>query len=103
GFSANKDTPGETLFVAGDDLAAPDTVLGPLATIDPTTFDLSVIGAFDENIGNPELTGTGDARLFGFGPKVPDSHLAEIDKGSSAVLSDELIDLQLASISAWAF
>lgn len=102
GFSANKDDPGETLFIAGANLGNPGAT-STLGTIDPTQFKLSPIAPMSKPIGNPELTGTGDARLFAFGPDAPTSHLAEIDKATAQVKSDVLIDLQQSNISAWAF
>jgi hypothetical protein len=97
GFSSNKDDPGETLFIAGQEP-------GRLGIIDPFTMELTTVGAFDKNIGNAELTGTGDARLFAFGVDNPNAviHLAEIEKETAKVLSDETIDFP-ASIGAWAF
>lgn len=102
GFSSNKDDPGETLFIAGANLNNPGAT-STLGKIDPLKFDLSPIGPLSKPIGNPELTGTGDARLFAFGPDVPNSHLAEIDKVTAAVKSDVLINLNQSNISAWAF
>jgi hypothetical protein len=102
GFSANKDDPGETLFIAGATLDDPGTV-SRLGLLHTENFTIAVGASFSQDIGSPELTGTGDSRLFGFGPGTPDSHLAEIDKGSSAILSDEILDLQQDHFSAWAF
>lgn len=102
GFSANENDQGETLFIAGADLGNPGAT-STLGTIDPSKFKLSPIAPLSKPIGNPELTGTGDARLFAFGPDAPLSHFAEIDKATAQVKSDVLIDLQQTSISAWAF
>lgn len=105
GFSANKNDPGESLFVAGTTQNDPNG-MSRLGVIDTESFAVAVGAPLDQNIGSPELTGTGDSRLFGFGPATttnPDSHLAEIDKGTSAILSDEILDLQQTAISAWAF
>ena len=102
GFAANKDDPFETLYVAGTDLDHP----GPsksLGRIDVKSFDLQIIGAFSQPIGMPELTGTGDARVYGFGPGFPLSHFAEIDRTTAAVKSDVLVDLNETAIGAWAF
>jgi hypothetical protein len=100
GFSSNTNDPGETLYVAGDNFSGSATAL---ATIDVNTFNLSVVAPFTQAIGNPELTGTGDGRLFGFGPGSPNSHIAEIDKTTAAIKSDTLIDLQQSQFTAWAF
>jgi hypothetical protein len=101
GFSANKNDPGETLFVAGAGNAAGSN--GLVGSIDLATFKLSTIGPVSSPIGNPELTGTGDSRLFGFGPGVPDSHVAEIDKTTAIITSDVILNLNQSAISAWAF
>ncbi len=97
GFSSNKDDPGETLFIAGQ---GP----GRLGTIDPVTMKLTTVGAFSQEIGNAELTGTGDARLFAFGVDNGNAviHLAEISKPDAVVLDDKTIPFP-DSISAWAF
>jgi len=100
GFSSNKDDPGETLFVAGADTAGGSSAIG---SIDLTTFTLSTIGLVSAPIGNPELTGTGDSRLFGFGPTAPNAHLAEIDKATAAITNDVLLNLDQSNIDAWAF
>ena len=102
GFSSNTADQGETLFIAGADLGNPGAI-STLGTIGLPKFDLSPIGPLSKPIGNPELTGTGDARLFAFGPGTPDSHLAEIDKATAKVKSDVLVNLNQSSISAWAF
>jgi hypothetical protein len=107
GFSANTSDPGETLFVAGDTPAA--STPEPLATIDPTTFQLQQVGNFSHGIGNAELTGTGDGRLFAFGVEPGTSpvvlHLAEIEKDNANVVNDTFISLPSggAGIVAWAF
>jgi hypothetical protein len=101
GYSADLNDPGETLFVAGDGTA---TDPQRLATIDTTTFQLSVVGPFSQTIGNAELTGTGDGRLYAYGVGTGVVNLAQIDKTSANVLSN--VELQLPTgdnIDAWAF
>ena len=102
GFSANAGDPGETFYVASDDVSTPGAK-SALARIDPVTFELSVIGPLSKPIGDPELTGTSDARLFAFGQALPLSHLAEIDKTTAAVKSDVLINLTKNAFGSWAF
>jgi hypothetical protein len=100
GFSSNSNDPGETLFVA--EAATTER----LATIDTSTFALSIIAPFSTTLGKAELTGTGDARLFAFGvqdPAIVGSHLAEIDKGTAAVVSDTVLPTVGVGIVAWAF
>jgi len=79
GFVAN--SPGstdETLYIG--------TSVG-LGTIDTSTLKLSLVGSW--NIGVMELTGTADARLFGFGDFVlgQSVKLYEINPKSGALLS----------------
>jgi hypothetical protein len=107
GFSSNAADPGETLFVAGDDLTGPAGA-EPLATIDPLTFKLNTVGNFSMMIGNAELTGTGASQLFAFGIDSSDNstiHLAEIDKPTAKVIDDKFLTLTTAPlpINAWAF
>jgi len=98
GFSADTGGPGETLFVASS--GAP----GRLATIALGTFDLSVVGAFSNDIGSAELTGTGDGKLYGFGVESPALHLAQIDKTTATILGDVLLTLPSGnSLASWAF
>src|SRR5258708_1563397 len=89
GFSA--DAPGstqETLYVSdnyGDDTQLPDGK--GLAKVDlgqsPPT--LIAMGTYTGDVmgGRCELTGTGDAKLFGFFTTEP-AHLAQIDKTTAA-------------------
>ena len=102
GFSSNNNDPGETLFVSGADLSDAGTI-STLGTIDTDTFKLTVVGQYSQPIGNPELTGTKDARLFAFGPEIPDTHLAEIEKTKAVVKTDTLLQLGQSMNSAWAF
>jgi hypothetical protein len=87
GFSSN--SPGskeETLYVSdntGDDSQEQNGK--GLAKIDLNNMTLMPIGPYTGavNGGRCELTGTGDAKLFGFFTTVP-ARLAEIDKASGA-------------------
>jgi hypothetical protein len=89
GYATN--TPGgtdETLFV-GDSGQRPDDSYGPtkgLATIDTTTLALTPIASYDALSARAEMTGTGDARLFGAFEGSP-YVVAEIDKRSAKILS----------------
>jgi hypothetical protein len=103
GFSAEANgSKAETLFVAGTG----DQIGGGsqgLAKIDLASESLVPIGAFtgDLNGMNAELTGTGDARLFGFFTTNPVA-VAEVDKGSGAIKSQK--DLPQVEVpAAWAF
>lgn len=91
------DTDDETLFVTS---ISPG---GSLGRIDMQTSALVPVGAFGGqfNDQNAELTGTGDARLYGFFTSTPVA-VAEIDRASGAALSStSLPDVEVPS--AWAF
>jgi hypothetical protein len=98
-FSSDQDGGGETLFLAGQ-----DKMKNELVSVDVQNFHVDEIGQFSKNIGNAELTGTGDGRLFAYGIGAPDgaSHLAQIDKQTADVLSDMVLPFQ-EQPNAWAF
>jgi hypothetical protein len=108
GFSADTGDPGETLFVAADNttspLPNPPPMPSTLAQIDTVTFNLSVVGMLPASIGDAELTGTGDGKLYAFGVDnaAGTTHLAQIDKASATVLSDVTLPIT-GMINAWAF
>jgi hypothetical protein len=77
GYSTNQADGGEVLFVASDE-ATPR-----LATLDTTTFALSVIGPLDPPIVRPELTGTGGGDLFAFYGTKTGSAIAQIDTSTA--------------------
>ncbi|MFT3765805.1 MAG: hypothetical protein QM820_09840 [Minicystis sp.] len=85
GFSAN--APGssaETLFVTDSALGSGSTQ--GLAKIDTQTMVLTPIAAYDKIAARAEMTGTGDARLFGAFEGSP-YVVAEIDKPTAHILS----------------
>lgn len=84
GFSSN--SPGsaeETLFVSESSFGG--STLG-LAKIDVQTLKLTLIGQYDKLSARAEMTGTGDARLFGAFEGSP-YIVAEIHKTDAKVLS----------------
>lgn len=97
GFVAN--APGskaETLYVGSYN---PGNGIGKLSVGDLT---IEPVGYYDAISGAAEMTGTGDARLFGFFLSSPPVVVAEIDKATSKVKSKTALpDIQIGS--AWAF
>lgn len=79
-------------------LFAADYHAAGLARIDKRTLTMSFVGPLALS-GPPELSGTGDGRLFGFFRS--GAHVAEIDKTTAEILSDVPLSLQVGS--AWAF
>ena len=98
GYAANSGDggdAGETLYVAECNVStnggAKPNSMG-LATLDTTQLTLSYVAPFSQGIPGPELTGTGDGRLFGFytntDPATSGSHIVQIDRGTGALLQD---------------
>jgi hypothetical protein len=89
-FAADPDLTEETFFVSGISDAAP-----LLARLNPPSFALTTVGPLATD-GIPELTGTGDGRLFGFvnsvfvGESVT-PELVELDPGSASVSSESVL------------
>jgi hypothetical protein len=108
GFSA--DAPGssqETLFVSdntGDDTQASDGKGLARLDLSKSPPELVPLGTFTGDVmgGRCELTGTGDARLYGFFTTVP-AHLAQIDKSSAATPAATALPLVNASVGGYAF
>jgi hypothetical protein len=101
GFATDEGGPSETLFVA--DATDQSASLG-LGAIDTSTFALSKVASFVDPIARPELTGTGDGRLFIFySLDAPTSStVAELDKSTARVIAEN----QLPGVvqgQAWAF
>jgi hypothetical protein len=87
GFAA--DTAGgstDTLYVSEAMYGAGITTTKGLGKIDLTTMKLIPIGMYDQVNARAELTGTGDARLFGAFEGTP-YNVVEIDKASAKILS----------------
>jgi hypothetical protein len=108
GFSA--DAPGstaETLYVSdntGDDTGNRDGK--GLAKVDLTKSppELVPLGAYTGEVmgGRCELTGTGDAKLFGFFTTLP-AHLAAMDKATGATPAATALPTVDASVGGYAF
>ena len=91
GYAADTNDAGETLFIGQNDDATGATSHG-LGSIDTTTFRVTFVGPFNPPIRPPELTGTGDGRLFGWTPDLSGgSHLYEIDKKSGQILGQNAL------------
>ncbi len=98
GFSSDSGGLAETLFLASVD--SPDQ----LGTLDTGSFVVQEIGTFSTDIGESELTGTGDGRLFAFGvvQSAAGATLAELDKLDASVISTITVPTP-EGISDWAF
>ncbi len=109
GMGFVSDSPGsndETLFVAGGSVTA--TGAGKLGTIDADSLVLSPIQDLPTAEYNPELTGTGDAELYGYWPSASGAdkvtHISKSDASNlqTWALAAACTDL-LCQVRAWAF
>jgi hypothetical protein len=110
GMGFSSDSPGssaETLFIADSGQNNATQTSAGLASLSTSALTTATIGPFTgTEAGRPcELTGTGDARLFGFfsgATSTGDATLAEIDKTTGATSNS--VTLQGVSVgSAWAY
>jgi hypothetical protein len=101
GFAADDvNSDSETLYIAGGsalDIGSGSSMFGKVAF---PSLKVSSVGSVD---GWPELTGTGDAKLFGFYPDTTPAKVSQIDKASgNATMSFPLSSLS-GTPEAWAF
>jgi hypothetical protein len=101
GFSTNEvGGTTDTLFIAGGPNAGAATTTN-LATLDPNTMQVSPLGTIT---GNPELTGTGNAELWGFFPAATGSRIEKVNKMTGAPLQTfGNLTILNGTPAAWAF
>lgn len=102
GFVA--DSPGaneETLFIAGGPVDAAGA--GNLGRVDPGTLAVTSIGPLASAEYSPELTGTGDAKLYGYYPGSVSTFIAELDKGTGSRGTSWNMSPLGSTVRAWAF
>jgi len=87
----------DTLFIAGG--SGPTQPTSQLAKLSTTTFQAQGVGTVQ---GWPELTGTGNAELWGFFPDATSPRIAQLDKTNGSAL--KTYPLTIAGMpTAWAF
>jgi hypothetical protein len=95
----------ESLYVAGG-LASEASQVGDLGLVAPSLLDVDRIGDLSATTINPratpELTGTGDGRLFGYYPG-NESAIVEISKASGEELQGWELAASTGDLEAWAF
>ncbi len=104
GMGFVSDSPGsseETLFIAGG--AADNLVGGNLGTINPDNLALTTIGTLPNAEQSPELTGTGDAKLYGYFPGNLNAFVANLDKTTGAQGQSWPTTSLDGGATAWAF
>ena len=91
---------GETLFVAGgsgDPLASPTSNLSTINTSTMTPFNIGTVE------GWPELTGTGNAELWGWFPDESAPRVEQINKANGAAIKTYPLPTLAGTPAAWAF
>jgi hypothetical protein len=88
----------DTLFVAGG--SAVNLTNATLARLDVNSFSATPLGTIQ---GSPELTGTGNAELWGFFPDVSGSSVKQLDKSTGGVLKTFPLNQLAGMPTAWAF
>ncbi len=104
GMGFVSDAPGsdeETLFISGGD--ADNLVNGNLGSINPTSLTLTTLGVLPAAEQSPELTGTGDAKLYGYFPGATSTFVANLDKTNAARGESWNATSLEGGASAWAF
>ncbi len=104
GMSFVSDTSGgdaETLFIAGGPVDASGA--GNLGSVDPTTLMVTKIGPHATAEYSPELTGTGEGKLYGYFPGVTSSSVAEMNKATGGNLQSWPLTPLTGTVRAWAF
>src|SRR5579883_1118035 len=98
GFATNSPTTtDETLFIAGSSDLMGQNMLGSIA------FPSLMVTSIGDIAGTPELTGTGDANLWGFFPDAAMPKVAQIDKTSGALANPFALPSLAGTPAAWAF
>jgi streptogramin lyase len=92
--------PTDTLYIATDGVPAPRPGPSELATIDLSSFQVTVVGPLSLTLA--ELTGSPDGRLFAYYGEGTSSAIAQVDPDSTQLVANS--DLPgLSEGAAWAF
>jgi len=99
GFSTNAaGGSDDTLYIAGAATAGAGSVT--LASVDVNTFAAMGRGTVQ---GSPELTGTGNAELWGFFPETANPRVAQLDKTTGQAIKTYNAPSLAGEPEAWAF
>jgi hypothetical protein len=88
----------DALFVAGG--SSPTATASTLATLSTQTFTAQTLGTVQ---GWPELTGTGNAELWGWFPDASAPRVEQINKGNGAAVKTLPLPSLAGEPAAWAF
>jgi hypothetical protein len=94
----------DRLFVASSQATSTSTMASELGFIDTHSYSLGVVGSFEPvSLYEPELTGTGDGRLYAYygNENASAFGIAEIDPATAQIVAKWPVDVPHGT--AWAF
>ncbi len=104
GFSSDAPAiPDETLWIAGTQALSFQAGPCKLGTLDATTLKTQAVATIPPAYGCPDLTGNGQAQLFGFFPNANPPAVGQIDKQTAQITKSWPLPASFASTEAWAF
>ncbi|NVB82641.1 MAG: hypothetical protein HOV81_29960 [Kofleriaceae bacterium] len=101
GMGFSTDMPGgstESLYIGGGQTQTQTSFT--LARVDPTTMATTVLGT---QSALPEMTGTGNAELWGFMPEPTTARVVQFDKSTGAILTTHVESQLGGTMTAYAF
>lgn len=108
GMGFSSDNPAgidETLFIGGTS-SLNFAMQGQcnLGALDTKTMKVKFIAAFPKNLGCPDMSGNGNAEVFGFFPQTNPAQVVQLDKATGQPLKNWALPAgAFAGVNAWAF
>jgi hypothetical protein len=94
----------EHLFIAGGAASATNMGGGMLGSVDPSTLAVQTVGNLPNTEYGPELTGTGNAELWGYFPGTSSTFVSQIDKSTGQTTGTQYpLPNLTGTVTAWAF
>ncbi|HEY4058478.1 MAG TPA: hypothetical protein VGM39_17820 [Kofleriaceae bacterium] len=90
----------DTLYIAGSDEVGDETANTKLAKLDTNSMQVTMLGSVT---GSPELTGTGNAELWGFFPGTSGAKIEKLNKTTGAMIDMHNLMNLSGTPAAWAF
>ncbi|MBI5611178.1 MAG: hypothetical protein HY902_20055 [Deltaproteobacteria bacterium] len=106
GMGFSSDAPAiadETLWIGGTKALSFQAGPCKLGTLDVATLKTKAVATIPAAYGCPDLTGNGQAQLFGFFPNANPPAVGQIDKQTAQITKNWPLPASLATTEAWAF
>lgn len=105
GFSADQPAlPAEHLWIAGTKGSQFSTGSCKLGTLNTATMQPAVVGPLPASYGCPDLTGNGNAELYGFFPNASPPAIGMVNKATGQIAKSWPLPAQaFSNTEAWAF